>query len=483
MKQMKTSQAETIAAARAFLAAGNAEEAGQPAARLAQYQGAFGPIIKALRPRLPARAPKKGWQVSCNFTLPQFAQKYPEQPYTVYVPRNYRPDRPHGLLIFLHGGAKGRGDHAKFILTNTFVNDLLEESGRIVCLPSAPPHDTCNARWQLPEAETHLEDLIEELESRFNIDPDNMILGGSSMGGMGAYHLAHRFADRFSSVLCSSGSWDVAFWPCLKGAVVWLMHGMNDASLFRRRHYTDVAYARCAKARLDHFGVENVYREHAGGHHLLEGRGNFREWMKASQKYRRDPYYPHVVAVTPRGLTAWSNLNQDGTAATYGKPYDKITALDPAPHARWISIDGIGDEALAFDRMIVSQCRDEVEKDWNDYKYEVGRQYVRAGLVEAWLRDDGVIEAIPKNVTGFTIWLHPKMVDFKRVRVIVRGEKVFDGKVQPNLATMLESYKRRRDWGLLYPAKLHITPETNSLPWRTPDQLKLAAKKAPQSGP
>jgi hypothetical protein len=52
---------------------------------------------------------------------------------------------------------------------------------------------------------------------------------------------------------------------------------------------------------------------------------------------------------------------------------------------------------------------------------------------------------------------YPRMVDFSKVvRVTVNGEPRFEGKVEPSLGTALESYERRRDWGMVYPAKITL---------------------------
>ena len=66
-----------------------------------------------------------------------------------------------------------------------------------------------------------------------------------------------------------------------------------------------------------------------------------------------------------------------------------------------------------------------------------------------------------------------EMVDLDDVRVLVRGQERFRGPVQPSLVTLLDSYLRRRDWGLLYPAKITITDDAT---WESRDQLKLTPR-------
>jgi hypothetical protein len=43
--------------------------------------------------------------------------------------------------------------------------------------------------------------------------------------------------------------------------------------------------------------------------------------------------------------------------------------------------------------------------------------------------------------------------------VRVDGKVRFAGMVRPSLATALESYERRRDWGLIYPIKIQLAAE------------------------
>lgn len=459
--------------ARAYLSAGDEAARAELRAGLQDVPlSDFDEIVAALKPVRPPR-PATGWQLSRAFLSPGLAGKYPDQPLTVYVPPDYDPSRAYGLLLMLHGGGRGGGDGGRHFYEHQNLNDLLEGSGRIVCCPSAPPHPRSWARWHLPEAEPYLADVITELESFYNIDPDNVILGGTSMGGMGANHMAHRLADRFASVFSSSSHWDLAYWPALMGTTIWISQGINDAVMFRRRHGTDIEFARAAKLRLDQVGVANFYREHSGGHPLLDARPALYEWLKWSRDQRRNPYYPRVVAVTPRGLTPWSDWHRHKTPAVAAQNHTDFHDLAEAPHARWVTIDEVGDETIMFDMLTMSDCRDAVEDDWNNIAFTVRRKHVPGGAVDAFIRDDGVIEVTPKNVKRFTLWLHPRMgLDPADVRIMVWGRERFRGRLQPSLPVLLDSYRRRRDWGLLYPARISIRDESGE--WATRDQIKVS---------
>jgi len=434
------------------------------------YSGDLDALIPQLQPVRPAKV-ETGWIHKRPFRVPRLAAKYPDEMFTIYVPPNYTPSKAYGLVFFLHGGGKGQPrDSGDKVFESYGINDLLEESGRIVCCPCSPPNSQSFSAWNQAVVDEYLADVIEELESAYNLNPHNMILGGQSMGGIGTYHLAQRFADRFSSFLACAGAWDFAYWPSVKGATLWLVQGINDARLFQRRHGTDIGFARLARQRLVESGVDVVYREHSGCHSITNARPFIREWLQWSVDKRRDPFYRHVVAVTPRGSTPWIDFRRHKIPLAAAQNCIDFHELAPAPHSRWLTLHDIGAETLIYDMTEMSPCRDDSEKDWNAFELKLRRKHIPGGLAEAVIREDGVIEITPRNVTGLTIWLHPDMVDFRRVRIMIKGRVRHDGPVKPSLATLLESYARRRDWGLLYPAKLDFTADES---WMERDQLKL----------
>jgi hypothetical protein len=119
----------------------------------------------------------------------------------------------------------------------------------------------------------------------------------------------------------------------------------------------------------------------------------------------------------------------------------------------------------------MSDCKDDVEQDWNQFRLNLKRKHINGGLIEAFIDGRNLIEVTPVNVKKFTLWLHPDMIDFSNLRVMVQGVEMFSGKIAPSLVTLLESYQRRRDWGMLYSAKL--TFEDKDGKWAQDDQLKV----------
>ena len=64
------------------------------------------------------------------------------------------------------------------------------------------------------------------------------------------------------------------------------------------------------------------------------------------------------------------------------------------------------------------------------------------------------------NVTRFSLWLSGEMVDFDAdIQVSVDGKERFAGRVNPSLPTLLGSFERRGDWGMVYPGRVQIDLE------------------------
>jgi hypothetical protein len=78
------------------------------------------------------------------------------------------------------------------------------------------------------------------------------------------------------------------------------------------------------------------------------------------------------------------------------------------------------------------------------------------------------------------------MADFnKPVQVTVDGELRFNKQVAPSLPTLLDSFARRRDWGLVYPAKITLdlgddengaSPSFNGKPKASASQTRRGPK-------
>jgi pimeloyl-ACP methyl ester carboxylesterase len=437
-------RAEAVKLARQYLASDDDDDRQELADQLAEYDGGVEPILRRLSSRSFKSVPA-GYHSGESFSVPNLREKHPEDLLYFTVPKSYRPDRPTGLIVFLHGGGNTTTRRApRYVMDfpdegeeedSYQLGDLFDATGMIAVGPSAPWDEDSSYRWCLEESDEYLADVIAECKTRFNIDADRVVLMGHSMGGFGAYHHAQRQPDRFAAVVVNSGSWSLAYLPMLRGTPLCIVQGVYDARPGERWHYTDIEYARWTDKLLKVYDIDHTYFEHDGEHALSYGKKYIAEFLRSARNLRRDPRYPHVVLASPVG---------------FGRRY-----CFPVQHNRWLSLDESTDGRLEYDALI---CDDEV--DFDSWRLEHKTRRLPGAAIDAENEGENTIKVKTQNVARFTVWLDARMVDPKKpVTVIVDDETRFKSKVKPSLLTALESYERRGDWGMVYPIKITLSVE------------------------
>jgi poly(3-hydroxybutyrate) depolymerase len=126
--------------------------------------------------------------------------------YLLYLPESYSRQKGQKwpLLLFLHGAGE-RGNDLN--LVKKHGPPKLMEQGKefpfIVVAPQCPSES-----WWTEELDA-LAALLDEVQSRYAVDPDRVYLTGLSMGGFGTWTLACRYPERFAAIapICGGGAW------------------------------------------------------------------------------------------------------------------------------------------------------------------------------------------------------------------------------------------------------------------------------------
>lgn len=417
------------------------------ATSLLAYPGPIAPVIEALEGGGP-----RDWDVKTpnaepqTFLHPEYKERYGDALLFFYVPPEYKATRPIGLLIFMHGGGHGSPPAAgRIYVTNhdrIGLRPCIDHIPFITVAPSALPAKS-SARWNLPGTEAYLSAVIAECQYRFNIDSDRVVLGGMSMGGFGAFGMCQRMSDRIAAGVAASGSWSCAHFPCLTGTPFCIIHGAEDAVPGKRPRFTDVFYARSAHRLLEEAGVEHLYLEHPGGHNLYKDQAGeaLRKCFGWVATKRRDPYFPHVIAMDPRG----AYLGRSNTAT---------------PHCRWVSILETRKGTLpvsAVTRTGPGPKWKETPEAFAQQGFELTTRNIAAAVVDARLVARNRFEVQTTNIKRFALWLAPEMVDFSQpVTIVLDGQVRVYRDLRPTLLDALRSYERRRDWRLVYHCELVV---------------------------
>ena len=146
--------------------------------------------------------------------------------YALFVPRDYRGDRPYPLILFLHGhgdrGTQGR-QFTEFGLP--FTLEYREIDFLVVC----PQGHSGN--WRPGEADAlRALELLGAVERDYRVDPKRIYLTGMSSGGTGVWSLAAADPRRWAAIVpVASSPGDLSHAGLIKDIPCWCFHNRYDA--------------------------------------------------------------------------------------------------------------------------------------------------------------------------------------------------------------------------------------------------------------
>ena len=181
------------------------------------------------------------------------------QPYRIFVPSDYHPDRKWPLAVALHGW--GGDENSLFEgRQNGELKRVAEASGYIVACPKGRGPTSL----YLGNAERDVLDVIRQVERDYAIDVDRIYLLGHSMGGYGAWSIAANHPEMFAAIAPVSGLGSILIQSKLKRLinVPWLVtHGVDDRTVPIEESRRMVTAGR-------RLGIEIRFDEVAGGDHF-----------------------------------------------------------------------------------------------------------------------------------------------------------------------------------------------------------------------
>ncbi|MGA9871969.1 MAG: alpha/beta hydrolase-fold protein [Rhodococcus sp. (in: high G+C Gram-positive bacteria)] len=123
------------------------------------------------------------------------------QPYTVYVPTTYDSAVPAPLTMLLHSGDRNHNGFGGPTQEDVY-GPMCEERGSICVTPLARGNTT----WYINEGELDVWEVWGVLADTYSLDPDRTVVGGWSMGAVGATRLAANHPDLFAAAVIVSGA-------------------------------------------------------------------------------------------------------------------------------------------------------------------------------------------------------------------------------------------------------------------------------------
>lgn len=132
--------------------------------------------------------------------------------YLLYVPESYDPSKPTPLVISMHGFVQWPANQMQL----TRWNELADQYGFIVVYPSGTGFPK---RWRAgfsgsnPDV-TFISDLIDKLESDYNINPTRIYANGMSNGGGMTFLLSCSMSDRIAAIGTVAGAYSLPWNEC-----------------------------------------------------------------------------------------------------------------------------------------------------------------------------------------------------------------------------------------------------------------------------
>lgn len=132
----------------------------------------------------------------------EYVQNDSTMPYGLFTPSNANKLDSVPLIVWLHGyGEVGKGEKE---LINSGLPAVLKKwqlegfSAYVLC-----PH--AKRKWNNTTSESQVKELLDKIISEYNIDTQNIILVGHSVGGQGALYLGYSLSQYFSKIVVLSG--------------------------------------------------------------------------------------------------------------------------------------------------------------------------------------------------------------------------------------------------------------------------------------
>jgi acetyl esterase/lipase len=346
-----------------------------------------------------------------------------EHYYAVTVPPAYDPNRRYQVRFQLHGGVMGRS-------TNQPRN-----SGDIGALAGAEqfyviPYSWTEAPWWSHDQVLNMTAIVDALKRTYNIDENRVVVSGVSDGGTGAYYLAMRETTPFASFLplngfimvlanIDTGIRDQLYPNNLRNKPMYVVNGGRD------RLYPTAAVEPYV-LHLKKAGVAIEYHPQPLGEH------NTAWWPDVKDSYET------FAATHPRKPSP-DRLTWETSDLAHNR-------------AHWLVINKLGSQPGDARNL----------PDVNDYSpievlaMPMFEHRERSGRVDL-VKKGNDVEAVSRGVASFTLLVSPDAFDLSQpIKVTANGKVMFEGKVQPTLATLMKWAAKDNDRTMLYAAEIAI---------------------------
>jgi len=201
-----------------------------------------------------------------------------EAKYVLFVPHDYKDDKPWPLILFLHGAGERGTDGQKQAQVGLGAAIKSQEK----TFPFIAVFPQAQKTWKADSEDgKRAMNILAEVEKAYRVDPKRTYLTGLSMGGAGTWSLAAAYPDRWAAIVPVCGRDDPKNAEKIKAIPCWCFHGDADPAV-------KVQFSREMIEALKAAGAKPKYTEYPGvGHNSWDkayGTKELYDWLLLQQR-------------------------------------------------------------------------------------------------------------------------------------------------------------------------------------------------------
>lgn len=181
-----------------------------------------------------------------------------EAKYAVFIPHDYKGDKPYPLIMLLHGGGES-GTDGKLPIRAYLGPAIKKQEETFPFIVVWPQSQKGTWRADSEDGKRAMA-ILAEVQKSFQVDPKRIIVAGGSMGGAGTWSFALKHPDKWAAMVPICGIGDPKQADKIKHIPCWCFHGAKDTSV-------KVEHSRNMIEALKTAGGSPTYTEYPDGGH------------------------------------------------------------------------------------------------------------------------------------------------------------------------------------------------------------------------
>lgn len=357
------------------------------------------------------------------------AELEPEAVMPYYYGYKGERDGKYPFYIYLHGS----GPKAQEWATGLKLAQRFDDSPSVYFVPQIPNEGEYYRWWQKAKQWAWNKLLRQVMLQDDLIDHNRIYLLGISEGGYGSQRLASFYADYLAGAGPMAGGEPLINAPAenLRNTAFCFHTGEKDF-MFLRNELTAITGAT----------LDSLQESHSDGYThavvIVPDRGHSIDYSVTTPWLRQHTRNPH-----PKHIS-WEDFEMDGWHRN-------------GFHNLYVNQRSIpDDQSRTYYQMDINGNHIDIKVDWVTYK--VTKEDRRFGFSIGLLFEKSYT---PATSGSFTVYLNDQLVDLsKKINLTVNGNRVFNGKLVPNIENIVNSCARYFDRSRLYPAAITVNLST-----------------------